>query len=133
VASSKPGPFQEFYNALLTKGIRPEMARLTLDQEDCHHRIDRVEERSVLRRPTSETKSSLSVSDRVRFVAGDFLWRWPSGSRDTLSRKSRRLCLAGLRILWLDPITQASELPDHIGRAESVCGDSLCAEWRGSI
>ena len=30
IASSKPGPFQEFYNALLTKGIRPEMARLTL-------------------------------------------------------------------------------------------------------
>jgi transposase len=30
VASSKPGPFQQFYAALLTKGIRPEMARLTL-------------------------------------------------------------------------------------------------------
>src|ERR1700674_3366658 len=30
VASSKPGPFQEFYAALLTKGIRPEMACLTL-------------------------------------------------------------------------------------------------------
>ena len=30
LASSKPGPFQEFYAALLTKGIRPEMARLTL-------------------------------------------------------------------------------------------------------
>ena len=30
VASSKPGPFQEFYTALLTTGIRPEMARLTL-------------------------------------------------------------------------------------------------------
>jgi len=30
VASSKPGPFQEFYTALLTKGLRPEMARLTL-------------------------------------------------------------------------------------------------------
>ena len=30
VASSKPGPFQAFYTALLTKGIRPEMARLTL-------------------------------------------------------------------------------------------------------
>jgi len=28
--SSKPGPFQEFYTALLSKGIRPEMARLTL-------------------------------------------------------------------------------------------------------
>jgi transposase len=30
VASSKPGTFQEFYTALLTKGMRPEMARLTL-------------------------------------------------------------------------------------------------------
>ena len=30
MASSKPGPFQEFYTALLTKGIRAEMARLTL-------------------------------------------------------------------------------------------------------
>ena len=30
LASSKPGPFQEFYTALLTKGIRPEMARLPL-------------------------------------------------------------------------------------------------------
>ena len=30
VASSKPGPFQEFYAGLLAKGMRPEMARLTL-------------------------------------------------------------------------------------------------------
>ena len=30
VASSKPGPFQEFYTALVAKGMRPEMARLTL-------------------------------------------------------------------------------------------------------
>ncbi len=30
VAASKPGPFQEFYAALLAKGIRPDMARLTL-------------------------------------------------------------------------------------------------------
>jgi transposase len=30
VASSKPGPFQEFYAALLAKGVKPEMARLTL-------------------------------------------------------------------------------------------------------
>src|SRR5271163_4470372 len=30
VASSKPGPLQEFYTTLLSKGIRPEMARLTL-------------------------------------------------------------------------------------------------------
>ena len=30
VASTKPGPFAEFYAALLAKGMRPEMARLTL-------------------------------------------------------------------------------------------------------
>jgi transposase len=30
VASSKPGPFREFYTALLAKGMRPQMARLTL-------------------------------------------------------------------------------------------------------
>jgi transposase len=30
VASIKPGPFEEFYAALVAKGMRPEMARLTL-------------------------------------------------------------------------------------------------------
>src|ERR1700678_3238477 len=30
VAASQAGPFKEFYDALLAKGIRPEMARLTL-------------------------------------------------------------------------------------------------------
>jgi transposase len=30
VAAAKPGPFQEFYERLVAKGMRPEMARLTL-------------------------------------------------------------------------------------------------------
>jgi transposase len=30
IASVKPGPFQEFYAAMVAKGMRPEMARLTL-------------------------------------------------------------------------------------------------------
>jgi transposase len=30
IASVRPGPFQEFYAALVAKGMRPEMARLTL-------------------------------------------------------------------------------------------------------
>jgi hypothetical protein len=30
IASVKPGPFQEFYAALVARGMRPEMARLTL-------------------------------------------------------------------------------------------------------
>src|SRR6202043_2715209 len=43
-----------------------------LGQEDCHYCIDCVEERSELRRPTSETTNSLSVSDPVRSISGDF-------------------------------------------------------------
>jgi hypothetical protein len=45
---------------------------IDLGQEDCHHRIDRVEEGSVLRRPASETTNSLSVSDRIRSILGIF-------------------------------------------------------------
>ena len=30
MASSKPGPFERFYAALVAKGMKPEMARLTL-------------------------------------------------------------------------------------------------------
>jgi transposase len=30
IAAAKPGPFREFYDALVARGIRPEMARLTL-------------------------------------------------------------------------------------------------------
>jgi len=49
-------------------------------QKDCHHRIDRMEERSVLRPPTSETTNSLSVLDRVRSILGIF----SSGGRGVL-------------------------------------------------
>jgi hypothetical protein len=60
-----------------------------------------MEERSVLRRPISETTNSLSVSDRVR-PSLDFFWRWPSGSRDTRVRervsadKLGKMCLGHL-------------------------------------
>ena len=39
-------------------------------KKDCHDRTDRLEERSVLRRPISETTNSLSVSDRIRSIPG---------------------------------------------------------------
>src|SRR6202521_6124377 len=45
-----------------------------LGSENCHDRVDRMEERSVLRRPISETTNSLSVSDRV-CPSLDFFWR----------------------------------------------------------
>ena len=32
-------------------------------------------------------------------------------------RKSLRLCLAWLEIRWIDPIAEASELPDHLPSA----------------
>ena len=40
--------------------------------QDCGDHLDRLEERSPLRRPISETTSSLSVSDRVRSIPGIF-------------------------------------------------------------
>jgi len=58
-----------------------------LGQENCHDRSDRLEKRSVLRRPTSETTNSLSVSDRVRSLLGIFSGGGPSGSRDSLVRE----------------------------------------------
>jgi hypothetical protein len=72
VASTKPGPFESFYAALVAKGICARDGAADLGQEDCHHCFDCVEERSVLRRPTSETTNSLSVSDRVRSILGIF-------------------------------------------------------------
>ena len=36
VASTKPGPFESFYAALVSKGMRPEMARLTFIEQIGH-------------------------------------------------------------------------------------------------
>jgi hypothetical protein len=44
-----------------------------------------VEERSVLRRPTSETTNSLSVSDRIRSILGIF----SGGGRQVLDTRVR--------------------------------------------
>jgi hypothetical protein len=68
VASCKPGPFQEFYTALVAKGMRPEMARLTLARKIATIVLIVWKRESVLRRPTSETTNSLSVSDRIRSI-----------------------------------------------------------------
>ena len=68
VASSKPGPFEQFYTALSRQGDAAGDGAADLGQEDCHHCVDCVEERCVLRRPTSETTNSLSVLDRVRSI-----------------------------------------------------------------
>ena len=46
--------------------------------QNCSDRIDRLEERSLLRRPTSETTNSLSASG-VRSIPWDFSGRWSVG------------------------------------------------------
>jgi Transposase len=61
-----------------------------LSKKDCHDRTDRMEEGGVLRRPTSETTNSLSVSDRVRSILDFSLavavgFSRHSGSRASLS------------------------------------------------
>lgn len=45
-AATREGPFREFYEALVAKGMRPEMARLTPGAKDCRGHVDRLEERS---------------------------------------------------------------------------------------
>ena len=88
VASTKPGPLEEFYATLLTKDMRPEMARLTLARKIATFNC--VEERSVLRRPTSETTNSLSVliesaPSRESSLAVAVGFSRHSGSRESLS------------------------------------------------
>jgi hypothetical protein len=59
-----------------------------------------------------------------------------SGNRVNQGRKSLRLCLARLKIRWVDPIAQLSELPDHSPRALilGLHGDCRAAFFvKGSI
>ena len=72
VASSKPGPFQEFYTALLTKGIRPEMARLTLARKIATIVLMVWKRGACFDAQHLKTTNSMSVSDRVRSISGDF-------------------------------------------------------------
>jgi len=66
MASARPGPFREFYQAALAKGIKPTMARLTLAQDYSHH-ADSVEEGRRLRRRKTKIASRLSVSGEEPF------------------------------------------------------------------
>ena len=51
-----------------------------LGAKDCGHHSHRLEERSTFRRGTTETASSLSVSDQESVPSlGDHPWRWQSG------------------------------------------------------
>jgi len=63
------------------------MARLDLGQENlATHRVDRMEERSVLRRPFLNHKTAECYSEQVPPLPG-FFWRWAAGSGDTRVRE----------------------------------------------
>ena len=50
LASVTAGPFQDFYAALLAKGMKPSMARLTLARKIASITLISLEERSPFRR-----------------------------------------------------------------------------------
>ena len=70
VASSKPRPLQECYTTLLTKGIRPEITRLTLVRKIATIVLIVRNRGACCRHPTSETTNGLSVAERVRTISG---------------------------------------------------------------
>ena len=76
-ASTRPGPLRDFYEALLAKGMRPTLARLTLAMENRCHYFNRLEERGGLRRQTIRSASSLSISESL--VSPSLVF--PSGGR----------------------------------------------------
>src|SRR5215468_1782022 len=69
-ASACPGPLRDFYANLLTKGMRPEMARLTLARKIAAI-IDYLEERRTLRSRATKNTSSLSAQRLDRLTHPD--------------------------------------------------------------
>jgi transposase len=65
MASVRPGPFQDFYQASLAKGIKPTTAHTSA--QDRSHYADSMEEGRKLRRRKTEIASRLSVSGEEPF------------------------------------------------------------------
>ena len=65
-------PFAQFYAALLAKGMRPEMARLTLARKIATIVLIVWKRGVCFDAQSSETTNSLSVSDRIRSILGIF-------------------------------------------------------------
>ena len=60
-ASCGVGPLRDFYVALLDKGMKPEMTRLTLARKIAGHCFNTLEKGGTFRRRTTEDASSLSI------------------------------------------------------------------------
>ena len=66
MASVRPGPFQDLYQAALAKGIKPTMARLTLARKMAAITLTLWKKRE-LRRRKAKIASRLSVSGEEPF------------------------------------------------------------------
>jgi transposase len=89
IAAAKPGPFREFYEALVAKGIRPEMARLTLARKMAASTWI-VWKKGVRCDAQHLKRQTAGVSLAIRSIPWDPSWRWfvgflrHSGSRASL-------------------------------------------------
>ena len=72
---------------MLAKGMRPEMARLTLARKIATIVLIVWKRGVCFDAQHLKTTNSLSVSERFLLHLWGFLWRWPFGSRDTLVRE----------------------------------------------
>ena len=74
-ASCGVGPLRDFYVALLAKGMKPEMARLTLARKIAAIALTLWKKGGTFRRRTTEAASSLSVAQNSGDLPG-FMPRW---------------------------------------------------------
>ncbi len=86
MASVRPGPFQDFYQAALAKGIKANHGAAHAGTQDCRHYADTLEEGRKLRRRKTESASRLSVWGEALPSPVIFFWWWPVGSGDARVR-----------------------------------------------
>ena len=85
-ASSSTGPFHDFYAALLAKGMKPEMAPLTLARKIAAITLTLWKGGRTFRRTSTENASSLSISQNSGDSQVFMPWWWPIGSCDARVR-----------------------------------------------
>jgi len=68
-AALRAGPFQDFYEGLLAREMKPELARVTTGAQDRGHYANALEEGRVFRRWICEATSSLSVKRKIKAIA----------------------------------------------------------------
>ncbi len=80
MASRRDGPFQDFYQGLLTKGVKPAMARLTLARKIAAITLILWKKGAHFDAEHLKPQAALSISDRQTVPSlGIILW-WPVGS-----------------------------------------------------